>query len=130
TVRVGNTSLDRTQVSASEPGFFKTANDTFDAGAPFTDQDNLSQERVCVLGSNTKYQLFYEANALGQYVMVDNKRFRVVGVLKEKGGQRWQHSDDRVIIPYYTAQARMTSFDQDMEIAMNVTDTKYADLAA
>jgi putative ABC transport system permease protein len=130
TVKYSNTSLDRTNVTASEPDFFKTDNDTFEAGGPFTDEDNTSQQRVCVLGSNTKYQLFYEADAIGQYVMVDNKRFRVVGVLKEKGGPRWQRSDDRVIIPFYTAQGRMTGFDGDMEIAMNVIDSKYADLAA
>jgi putative ABC transport system permease protein len=130
TVRYGNTSLDRTEVDASEPSFFATDNDTFTQGGAFTDDDDITQNRVCVLGSNTKYQLFYEANAIGQYVMVDGKRFRVVGVMTEKGGQRWQHSDDRVIIPFHTAQGRMTSFGDDMEIAMNVVDTKYADLAA
>jgi putative ABC transport system permease protein len=129
-VRFGNTTLNKTQVTASEPSFFKTDNDTFAEGEPFTEEDDTSQERVCVLGYNTKYQLFFESPAVGQLVMIDGKRFRVVGVLAEKGGQRWQRSDDRVIIPFHTAQGRMTSFGNDLEIAMNVTDTKYAELAA
>jgi ABC-type antimicrobial peptide transport system permease subunit len=73
--------------------------------------------------------LFFEAEALEKFVLVAGKRFRVIGVLKEKGGSRFMGGDERVIIPYYTARDRMVGFKGVGEIAMQVRDSKYSDLA-
>ncbi len=129
-VREGTTTLDNYTVIATEPEFFEINNDLFELGGPFTLEENVMRERVCVLAHQTKYDLFFEANPLDQYVTVDGKRYRVVGVLKEKGGSRWQRGDDRVIIPFYTAEDRISSFAGIGEIAMSVRDAKYAELAA
>jgi len=132
-VRRETTVLSNYQVIASEPDYFVIDNDAIDRGRPFTEDENTMSERVCVIGSETKYSLFFEADALNQYIMVGGKRFLVVGVLKEKGGTRWQNPDTRVIIPFNTARDRMPAFTGLNpgvgDIDMQVRDTKYSDLA-
>lgn len=128
-VKYGTTTLTEQNVSASGPECFVINNDTLDRGRFFTDDENIMRERVCVLGSETKYQLFFESEALDKFILVGGKRFRVIGVLKEKGGSRFMGGDQRVIIPYYTARDRMSGFKGVGEIAMQVRDSKLSDLA-
>jgi putative ABC transport system permease protein len=128
-VRYGTTTLSNHLVLASEPAYFDVDNDVFDRGRPFTDDENMMRERVCIIGSDTKYQLFFEAEPLDKFILVGGKRFRVTGVLQEKGGSRFQRADDRVIIPFWTAQDRMPGFKGVDDIEIAVRDSKYSDLA-
>lgn len=128
-VRYGTTTLTGQIVIASDPDYFTINNDMLDRGRFFTQDEDMMRERVCVIGSQTKYNLFFEAEPLDQFILVGGKRFRVVGVLKEKGGSRWMGSDERVVIPYYTALDRMTGFKGVSDISLQVRDAKYSDLA-
>ena len=92
-VRHGSLSVEDHQLFATEPDYFSISNRTFAAGGPFTDENNVMQDRVCVLGSNTKYALFFEADAVGEFVLIDGKRFLVLGVMTEQGGNRWQRNE-------------------------------------
>ena len=128
-VRYGTTTLANQTVVASDPDFFTIDNDFLDRGRFFTADEDMMRERVCVLGSQTKYDLFFEADALDKFVLVDGKRFKVIGVLQEKGGSRFMGGDSRVIVPYYTAADRMQGFKGVGEIALAVKDPNYSDLA-
>jgi putative ABC transport system permease protein len=129
TVRYGNISLPAHSVVASEPAFFNIEASVFTEGGPFTDEHNMLLERVCVLASNTKYQLFFESDALDEYVTVGGKRFRVVGVVEEKGGDRWNRSDDRVVIPYNSAITWLPDFSGVDEIALQAVDPETSTVA-
>ena len=62
--------------------------------------------RVAVLGWTTYTDLFAEGEyPIDKSIYIDGSRFRVVGVLKEKGGM--VGGDDRVYVPISTAQARL-----------------------
>ncbi|MCH7472716.1 ABC transporter permease [bacterium] len=128
-VRYGGTTLEDHEVIPVELDYFTIDNDLFARGRPFTDEENIMRERVCVLGSQTKYDLFFEAEAVDQYVIIGGKRFRVVGVLEEKGGPGWMSSDSRVIVPLLTALNRMPEFGNIWEIHLQVVDSKYTELA-
>lgn len=128
-VRYGTTTLTDHTVAASDPDYFIIDNDIIDRGRFFTSDEDMMRERVCVIGSETKYKLFFESEALDKFILVDGKRFRVVGVLKEKGGSRFMGGDERVIVPYYTAADRMQGFKGVGEIALQVKDSKLSDLA-
>jgi putative ABC transport system permease protein len=117
-------------VIAAEPEIFIVDTNTFTEGEAFTLDDNIMRERVCVLGSELKYQLFFDAPAVGKDVLIGGKRFQVVGVLAEKGGSRWMNPDDRIVIPILTAQDRFGLPNQVDEIAMSVVDPKYSEAAA
>ncbi|MGH9730862.1 MAG: ABC transporter permease [Candidatus Acidiferrales bacterium] len=50
-------------------------------GRFFDAQENAAAAPVCVLGSAAKFNLFGSANAIGQYIKVNDQWFHVVGVV-------------------------------------------------
>ncbi|MBR9828920.1 MAG: FtsX-like permease family protein [Oceanospirillales bacterium] len=52
-----------------------------------------------VLGHKVKQELFAEQNALGQFIRVGGERYRVVGIMAEKGQMLGFDLDDIVYIP-------------------------------
>ena len=54
---------------------------------------------VCVLGYTVKSELFGHEKALGRWIRIGDRRFRVVGVLAEKGQSLGVDMDDAVVIP-------------------------------
>ena len=59
---------------------------------------------VCVLGGTARDELFGSERALGQWLRIGDRRFRVVGVLASKGQSFGADLDEIVIIPLASAQ--------------------------
>ncbi len=59
---------------------------------------------VCVLGKKIKMELFGNVNALGQWLRIGDRRYRVVGVLGKTGISIGVDIDDIAIIPVASAQ--------------------------
>lgn len=59
---------------------------------------------VCVLGIKVKDELFGSAQAVGQWVRIGDRRFRVVGVLASQGQSLGLDTDELAIIPVASAQ--------------------------
>jgi putative ABC transport system permease protein len=59
---------------------------------------------VCVLGERIRAELFGTGNALGEWVRIGDRRFRVVGVLAPQGQQMGFDTDETVGIPVAAAQ--------------------------
>jgi len=78
-------------------------------GGFLTDADLEDLERVAVLGWQAYEDLFAEGEyPIEQNVTIDGNRFRVVGVLEEKGGMAAMGGDDQAIyVPLTTAHARL-----------------------
>lgn len=56
-------------------------------------------QKVAVLGAATAADLFGFADPLGEYVLIQGTRYKVVGVLEEKGSSTAGSNDEVVIIP-------------------------------
>ncbi len=65
--------------------------------------DIYSSESVCVLGARIKNELFGKGQAIGAWVRLGDRRFRVVGVMSSQGESMGMNSDDLVIIPVTSA---------------------------
>ena len=61
-------------------------------------------ENVCVIGSEGKKELFGNQQALGNWVRIGDRRFRVIGVLSQIGVSLGEDMGEVVIIPVATAQ--------------------------
>jgi putative ABC transport system permease protein len=77
-------------------------------GQFFTDQDNRSASKVCVLGQTVETNLFGDEDPIGKTIRIKNIPFKVVGVLESKGGSTMgQDQDDIVIAPYETVRKKI-----------------------
>ncbi|MEE5154506.1 MacB family efflux pump subunit [Pseudomonas alliivorans] len=78
-------------------------------GSYFTEADEQNAAPVAVIGHKVRQKLFGERiNPIGQYILIENVPFQVVGVLQEKGASSGDlDSDNRIAIPYSAASIRL-----------------------
>ncbi|MEE4156955.1 MacB family efflux pump subunit [Pseudomonas viridiflava] len=78
-------------------------------GSYFTEADEQSAAAVAVIGHKVRQKLFGEPiDPIGQYILIENVPFQVVGVLQEKGASSGDlDSDNRIAIPYSAASIRL-----------------------
>jgi putative ABC transport system permease protein len=65
--------------------------------------DMHASESVCVLGNKIKRELFGQQNAIGNWVRLGDRRFRVVGVMASQGESMGFNTDEIVIVPVASA---------------------------
>ena len=61
-------------------------------------------EAVCVIGATLRRELFGTGPALGQWLRAGDRRFRVVGILSERGESLGMDFGEMLIIPVASAQ--------------------------
>jgi macrolide transport system ATP-binding/permease protein len=79
-------------------------------GTFFALEDEQQHEAVAVLGRTTADDLFPNGqDPLGQYVLIGNQSFQVIGVMARKGAApNGQDQDEVVLVPYMTSQIRLS----------------------
>lgn len=65
--------------------------------------DIHSSESVCVLGSKIRSELFGSQQAIGAWVRLGDRRFRVIGVMASQGESMGFNTDEIVIVPAASA---------------------------
>jgi putative ABC transport system permease protein len=61
-------------------------------------------QKVAVIGSSTATELFGFSSPIGEYVLIQGTRYKVVGVLEEKGSSTTGSNDEVVMIPETSAE--------------------------
>ncbi len=125
TIRFQGRQRDTTVLGVG-PAFGDLRNMHVDRGSFIRDEDVNAHRRVVVLGRTLVRELFGDENALGQPVRVADGRFRVVGVMEEKGRSLGFDLDDLAFIPATTAQD-LFSLDQ---LSQLITATRSKEDAA
>ena len=64
---------------------------------------------VAVIGSGLRRELFGSQQVLGQWVRINDRRFRVIGVIGEGGESLGQNLDEMTVIPVASAQSLFDS---------------------
>ena len=90
--------------------YFRARSLAVKQGRPLPELALHEAQAVCVLGNRIRKELFGNARALGQWVRAGNRRFRVIGVLEDRGQGMGMDLSDVVLIPVASAQAL---FNQD-----------------
>jgi len=97
-----------TSVLGVTPDYFDVSNLQLADGEFLSDTNITGRSSVAVLGSAVADTLFGgSAGAIGQRIRLNGQPYRVIGVLKSKGGTGFENQDDQVLIPLTTAQARL-----------------------
>ena len=76
-------------------------------GRWFTNAEDRSLAQVVVLGQKIKEDLFGDSEAIGKSIKVRKSKFRVIGVLKERGAVMTFDFDKIAYIPIRTLQKRV-----------------------
>ncbi|HWE35505.1 MAG TPA: ABC transporter permease [Isosphaeraceae bacterium] len=74
-----------------------------EVGRPFAAVDVERAHHVCVVGREVLRKLDADDDLVGQPLMIDGQRFRVIGILAEKGSFLGNSQDDLVLVPYTMA---------------------------
>ena len=106
---VSGSSNWRTSVYGVYPEYFPIRNVVIQSGNMFTQADDRSASKVCVIGQTVAKNLFGEnADPIGKFIRVNKIPFKVIGVTVPKGQDAFGHDqDDIVIAPFSTVQKRM-----------------------
>ena len=108
TVRSGNTD-HRTSLNGTAADYVIARSWALASGTFFSTDDELAYATVAVLGQTVANALFPGGNAVGQFVLVNNIPFQVIGVMTPKGATPWgQDQDDIVFVPFTTGSLRIT----------------------
>jgi putative ABC transport system permease protein len=99
----------RTNIEGVSTDFTAIRNWTTSSGAFFSDADLASGRKVAVIGSTVAKNLFADSDPIGAEMQIGHVPFTVVGVMITKGQNAGgQDQDDVVLIPYTTAQTRLS----------------------
>ena len=91
-------------------------------GSFISDQHNRSMARVAVLGPTVAGDLFGSDDPLGKTIRINKINFKVIGILKAKGGAGFFNPDDVAIVPLTTMQKILAGVDYLSTIAVTVSD--------
>jgi len=78
-------------------------------GRNFTGFDIDNNAYVCIVGSDFEKGLLKDMNPIDKVISVRGAKFRVIGVLKEKGSTFGNSQDLRVLIPIQVARSLFTA---------------------
>lgn len=91
-------------VIGSTDGLLSLWNLSVAQGRFLPEQDPRNATWVCVIGADVRRELFGARSALGQWVRIGDRRFRVIGVLTRRGEMLGIDIDNVTIIPVASAQ--------------------------
>jgi len=86
-------------VYATDSGLFEQWNDMYklESGRYFKD----SEVKVAVLGNNAANELFGKNKvAVGNYILINGEKYRVVGILQKIGTALGQNDDESIFVPF------------------------------
>ena len=89
-------------------------------GRNFTNFDIANNTYSCILGSDFEKGLFKDVNPIDKILSIRGAKFKVIGVLKEKGSTFGNSQDLRVLIPIQVARSLFTAPDINYTISVMV----------
>jgi putative ABC transport system permease protein len=107
-VKAGNQNW-RTSIQGAYPEYLDIRDWALQSGAGFTETDERSATKVCIVGATIVQNIFPgQQDVVGQSIRIRNLPFKIVGVLSSKGQNAMgQDQDDIVIAPFSTVQKKL-----------------------
>ena len=100
-----------------------------DSGRNFTNFDISNNTYNCVIGSDFKKGILKDVNPIGKILSIRGAKFKVIGVLKEKGSTFGNSQDLRVLIPIQVARSLFTSPNINYTLSVMVGKKEFLDQA-
>ncbi len=123
TVRLNDVDY-QTQIDATIPSYATVKSWAVDSGTFLDDADEASYASVAVLGQTVVQNLLPNGgDPIGQYVLINNVPFQVIGVMASKGATGYgMDADDVIFIPLNTGMLRIFGQQFVRSITVSVDD--------
>jgi ABC-type antimicrobial peptide transport system permease subunit len=95
-------------------------------GRFFTESEDKSLAKLIILGSKMKDELFGDSDALGKFIKLNKTKYKVIGIMKERGAMFGMDFDEYAYIPIRTLQKRIMGIDHVLYMTHEVYDTSIA----
>ncbi len=99
------------------------------SGRNFTKFDIDNNTYSCVVGSDFEKGLLKDVNPIGKTLSIRGAKFKVIGVLKEKGSTFGNSQDLRVLIPIQVARSLFTAPNINYTLSVMVSKKELLDQA-
>ena len=127
-VKYKNESRNVSFVSGMGSNFERVFTWKVDKGAFYREEDVKSARKVAIIGVTVVKNIFKGVNPVGKYISVRGIKFRVIGVMEEKGSFFGMDMDDAIYMPITTAQ-NIGGSDDVHQITVRIPDPKQIDMA-
>ncbi|RAU17512.1 macrolide ABC transporter permease/ATP-binding protein MacB [Nitrincola tibetensis] len=98
----------QTEVMATSSAFPVVRAWNVERGTFFTPDDDVNYSSVALMGQTAANALFPGQDPVGQYVMINNIMFQIIGTMSTRGASPFgRDEDDVVIVPYQTGSLRL-----------------------
>lgn len=104
TLKNGTTSMDSVTIQGVTPSYQKVEETSVRSGRFVLPIDQDNRNKVVVLGANVATKVFGFTDPVDKEVKIDGSTFKVIGILTEEGDELQGSVDDKVLIPFSTAQ--------------------------
>lgn len=121
-----NKSNPNINVIGGDENFLSTAGYELSSGRNFSSQDIEYNRNFVILGSQMVSTLFKnKEDPLGRIITVGNGKYKVIGVLKEKGSSFSGTGDRMCILPYTNARQYFAQPNMNFRITILPNDPKF-----
>ena len=114
----------RTDIFGTNEEYMETISTNIAQGRFFTRSEDRSGSRVTVIGDGLKEAFFGEQDPIGQYIKIDNVKFRVIGVLEKQGKFLGLFSVDKQAVLPFGAYKRIFSRRGWMRLSVKIPEDK------
>ena len=125
TVLFGNKKTNPTvSINGGDENYLQLNGYEIGYGRNFNRADVESGRNICVIGSDVAVKLFGEKQerALDQVIRVGSNKYRVIGIMKEKGSSAFLQADNVVFSTYTNVRRLYSNKNQSYSIAVMVDD--------
>ena len=114
----------RTEIFGTNEDYMETITTNIGQGRFFSKNENRSGARVTVIGDGIKEAFFGDIDPIGEYIKIDNIKFRVIGVLEKQGKFLGLFSVDKQAILPIGAYNRIFSKRGWMRLSIKIPEDK------
>ncbi len=116
-------------VVGADENYFITSSLEIEKGRSFSRFELNNGVNVAIIGTQLKRDLFENENPLGKILTVNNGKYKIIGILKEKGSTFGFSYDNLVILPIQTARKSFISEMPNYKITIHTHSIEKIDAA-
>jgi putative ABC transport system permease protein len=114
-----------------DENYIDVADNIVQYGRAFTNIDLQNGADVCLVGNSLAKKYFFKnaQSAVNQVIALNDRKYRIVGVLASKGSSLVDRTDNMVIVPLQNARRCFGSGEQVYNISIKTNNVQQLDIA-